>query len=188
MRFTIGIQTLENIIERNCIYVDKTKYILQLITEGKMFFYARPRRFGKSLTISTLKCIFNGQKELFKGLYIENKWNFDIKYPIIRIDFSGLSEYYDGLEKSLQDKLLSIAKDYSVVLSLTNSKTMLADLIALLHQTYQQKVEILIDEYDKLLLDYIEFVKKERAEFNRTILQQFYSVMKPMKIKFSLCF
>ena len=73
MRLSLSIQTFEKIIENNCVYVDKTMFFYQMINKGQFYFYARPRRFGKSLTVSTLKCIFNAQKELFKNLFIYDK-------------------------------------------------------------------------------------------------------------------
>ena len=86
----IGIQTLKTIIEKNYIYVDKTETIYKLITEGQYYFLSRPRRFGKSLTVSTLEEIFSGNKELFKDCWMYNSsWKWD-KYPIIKIDFGDV--------------------------------------------------------------------------------------------------
>ena len=100
-RLPIGIQTFSEIIKNDYLYVDKTPEVLKLITAGKYFFLSRPRRFGKSLLISTIAEIFGGDKELFKGLYIYDKWQFK-KHPVIRVDFSKIDFKTDGeLSRSL---------------------------------------------------------------------------------------
>ncbi|RME19007.1 MAG: hypothetical protein D6799_02105, partial [Bacteroidetes bacterium] len=86
-KLPIGIQSFEEIITDNYIYVDKTPFIYQLISEGKYYFLSRPRRFGKSLMIDTLKCLFEGKKHLFENLFIYDKWNWNQQYPVIRISF-----------------------------------------------------------------------------------------------------
>ncbi|MCX8144666.1 MAG: AAA family ATPase, partial [Bacteroidia bacterium] len=83
-KLPIGIQSFENIRKDNYIYVDKTNYIYDLLNSGKYFFISRPRRFGKSLLVDTIKCLFEGKKELFEGLFIYDKWNWEEKYPVIR--------------------------------------------------------------------------------------------------------
>ena len=188
MRLSLSIQTFEKIIENNCVYVDKTMFFYQMINKGQFYFYARPRRFGKSLTVSTLKCIFNAQKELFKNLFIYDKWNWDIKYPIIRIDFSGINERENGLENALTRKLIRIYNEYQLDFKESTPTNLLNDLIYKLIEKYQQKVVILIDEYDKPLLDYIEFHNLERAKANQIILQQFYSVIKSNEDKIQFFF
>jgi hypothetical protein len=112
----IGIQTLSKIINNNYIYVDKTEIIYKLITEGEYYFLSRPRRFGKSLTVSTLEEIFSGNKELFKDCWIYNsdwKWG---KYPIIKIDFSSISER-EYVEQGLHLRLNEITKFYDIELN-----------------------------------------------------------------------
>jgi hypothetical protein len=82
-KLPIGIQTFEEIRTENYLYVDKTEYIYRIATRGKVYFLSRPRRFGKSLTLSTLDALFKGRKELFEGLYVYDKWDWNKKYPII---------------------------------------------------------------------------------------------------------
>ena len=88
-KLPIGIQTFSEVINENYCYVDKTRIIYELINNGKYFFLSRPRRFGKSLLIDTIQGLFEGRKELFKGLWIDDKWDFGKKYPVIKIDFGA---------------------------------------------------------------------------------------------------
>ncbi len=87
-KLPIGISDFKKLIENDYIYVDKTKYIYELVKDGGYIFISRPRRFGKSLLLSTVEYLYEGKKELFKGLYIEEKWDWNESYPVIRIDFS----------------------------------------------------------------------------------------------------
>ena len=106
-KLPIGIQTFKRIIDENYLYIDKTKEALELIEEnGVYFFLSRPRRFGKSLFIDTLNEIFNGNKELFKGLYIYDKYEFE-KYPVIKISWGGKLQTIEDVE----EKLRKILKD-----------------------------------------------------------------------------
>ena len=177
MIFSSGIQSFKSLRNNGCKYIDKTKYIFTLITSGKYFYMCRPRRFGKSLTLSTMEHIFKGDKHLFQNLWIENKWNWDQTYPVIRLDFSNIRENTNGLEKALCFRLNEIAKDYNVDLALGCSNDLFDELIKKLKQKYTEVV-ILIDEYDKPLLDYLESDKHQRALENREILRNFYSIIK----------
>ncbi|RME13760.1 MAG: hypothetical protein D6799_07735, partial [Bacteroidetes bacterium] len=175
-KLPIGIQNFREIIEDNYYYVDKTKYIYQLTANGKYYFLSRPRRFGKSLFVDTLKEAFSGNKELFKGLYLENHWDWSKKYPVINISFgSGVED-----DKDLIDTIHSILNKHLEKNELKNKsdnfKIKFKDLIEDLHQKYNEKVVVLIDEYDKPILDKIENTKI--AEQNREILRNFYSVIK----------
>ena len=86
-RLPIGIQDFETLINNNCYYVDKTPFICDLVQKGKFFFLSRPRRFGKSLFISTIKAAFEGKKHLFKGLFLENHWDWQDTYPVVLLSF-----------------------------------------------------------------------------------------------------
>jgi hypothetical protein len=112
-KLPIGISDFKELIEGNYIYVDKTEYIYKLVNSGKYYFLSRPRRFGKSLLLSTIRYLFQGHKDLFKDLYIYDKWNWNETYPILRIDFSHLSitnekEFEDQMELLLKE----IGKEY----------------------------------------------------------------------------
>ncbi|MDR0390444.1 MAG: AAA family ATPase, partial [Planctomycetaceae bacterium] len=101
-KLPVGIQTFEKIRDDNCLYIDKTEYIHRLVTSGDAYFLSRPRRFGKSLTISTLDALFQGRKELFDGLYIYDKWDWSKKYPVIRIDWTLINhETPEEIEEDL---------------------------------------------------------------------------------------
>jgi len=176
----IGIQTFQDIRdkERNYIYIDKTKLALNLINSGKYNFLSRPRRFGKSLFLDTLKDIFEGKKEFFKGLYIYDKWDWETTYPVIKISF-GL-----GVVKSTRDldrRITSILKENQKRLgieceTIDDSSGCLRELIISAYEKYNQKVVILIDEYDKPILDNI--TNKETSKEIRDGLKNIYSVIK----------
>lgn len=177
----IGIQTFESLREGNFLYVDKTHYLYELVNPASArYFLSRPRRFGKSLTISTLDAIFRGKKELFKGLWIyTSDYNWQ-QYPVIRIDMSVVNrDNPDSLKVSLKILLGKIAQHHDVLI-LNDASVPLEDsfsfLIQALRKKYQQRVVILIDEYDKPILDRLDDV--ERAHGNREVLRSFYGVMK----------
>jgi len=104
-KLPIGIQDFRTLIEDGYKYVDKTRYVHQLATTGKFFFLSRPRRFGKSITIATLQELYSGSRELFKGLWIEDKWDWNKRHPVIRISFKDVNFEQLGLEKALFDRV-----------------------------------------------------------------------------------
>ncbi len=104
-KLPVGIQTFEEIIGKDYLYIDKTEAIHRLIMSGKYYFLSRPRRFGKSLTLSTLKAIFSGKRELFKGLWIENQRDWDNKHPVIHLSFSSIGYKTLGLEAAISAEL-----------------------------------------------------------------------------------
>ena len=176
-KLPIGIAVFRDIREENYIYIDKTKYAYELITNYKYTFLSRPRRFGKSLFLDTLQEIFEGNRELFKGLYIYNKWDWNKKYPVIKISFSGDLRSPEGLKKNI----LKVLRDNQERLDINcnNIKEYdicFADLIKKSYEKYNKKVAILIDEYDKAILDNLDQI--EIAYENREILKSFYTIMK----------
>ena len=114
MELPLGEQGFEALRKRNCYYVDKTRYIWELTSHGDDYFLSRPRRFGKSLLVSTLECLFEGKKELFKGLYIYDKWDWSQKYPVLTIDLGG-KEYTNenDLEEDIFAFLDTLEDEYS---------------------------------------------------------------------------
>ena len=185
-RLPIGQQDFANIIERNGIYADKTKIIYDLLDTADCFFLSRPRRFGKSLLISVLKYLFEGRKELFKGLWIEDKIEWK-KIPVIRIDFTaGESSRIVGLAKSIESIVDDEAKRNKVSLSKETHSGKFAELINTLYETTGEKVVVLVDEYDKPLIEHIN--NPEKAEENRLILRDFYGVLKPCSDKLRMVF
>ncbi len=180
----LGIQTFKDLIKENYLYIDKTKDIYKLLTHnGKYFFLSRPRRFGKSLLISTLAEIFSGNHELFKGLWIYDKmipkgspgeeWK---KYPIIRIDFSNMLYTHgsQGFEESFFSTIRSLAEDNKIELKEKNYKDGFKELLKKLSKV--EKVVLLIDEYDKPIINFVDDL--ETAKKNRDILKNFYETIK----------
>ena len=175
-KLPIGISTLRQIIEGKYVYIDKTQEALELIESYKYAFLARPRRFGKSLFLDTLAEIFAGNKELFNGLYIHDKYTFEA-YPIIRISFSGDLRSPDGLRKMLTATLRENKKRLGIECrDETSFAVCFKELIQNIFDTYQQGAVILIDEYDKAILDNLD--QLDVALENREIIKSFYSVMK----------
>jgi hypothetical protein len=177
-KLPLNIHTFSKFVKGNYLYVDKTKSIYNLITgPGEYFFLSRPRRFGKSLLISTLVEIFSGNKELFKGLWIYDKIEWT-QYPVIHIDCSKLTfKTPDMLEKSLGTRIEKMAADYNIQLDHgLFLKEKFGQLLEKMSQ--KQKVVILIDEYDKPMTEYMEAGEIEVAKNIRRVLKGFYGVIK----------
>jgi len=177
-KLPIGIQTFSEIREDNYLYIDKTKIALELITQSKNVFLSRPRRFGKSLFLDTLHNIFAANKVLFKGLYIYDHYHWEIPYPVIKISFgSGVLHSGFELERHLLYQLKLNFQDLQLECDTDQGAAILFQmLIKAAQEKYLQKVVILIDEYDKPLLDNITDI--EIARDMQDGLRNFYSVMK----------
>ena len=178
-KLPIGKSTLRTILEEDYVYVDKTKIAQTLIEDGGgYYFLSRPRRFGKSLFLDTLRTIFDGDKEIFKGLYIyDNGYKFD-KHPIIKISFNS-GDF--SSKESFNKRVFEILKFNQRELDITcdseiTSSGCFEELIYLAYKKYKKRVVILIDEYDKPILDNIE--NPQIAEIIRDELKNFYSVIK----------
>ena len=173
----IGIQKFSEFKENSLIYVDKTESIYKLLTQGKYYFLSRPRRFGKSLLVDTIKEIYSGSKELFKNLWIHNKWDFSKTNPVIKISFAGMDYKNLGLSEVLSKAFDKIASDYNAEFKrATTFSEKFNELIELLGT--DKKVVILIDEYDKPIIDFLNNEKMHIAEENREILKNLYSGIK----------
>ena len=176
-KLPIGIQTFREIREDHCYYVDKTAYMAQLVAEGKHYFLSRPRRFGKSLFLDTLKELFEGNEPLFKGLAIHEWWDWSVRYPVLRLDFSsGNFKELGDLHKDVMEQLDAIESEVSVRSSYDTARGRFRHLIQMLHQQIGQRVAVLIDEYDKPILDALEVPEVARA--NRDYLRGLYSTIK----------
>jgi len=175
--YPIGQQDFREIILENKVYIDKTMFVHRLSTVGKYYFLSRPRRFGKSLFLSTMDYFFQGKKELFKGLYAYDQWKFE-PYPIIRLSFSSIGYREIGLDQALEHVLHQISEQNNMELSSTSNSLRLKELIQKLSEKHKKGVVILIDEYDKPLIDYLDKDNLHKAIENREILKSFYSVLK----------
>jgi hypothetical protein len=175
----IGISDFKKLREGGYVYVDKTEYIYRLVKEGSgYYFLSRPRRFGKSLLLSTIEYLFRGERELYKGLYIKDKWNWEEKYPVVRIDFAkdvvnreDLKEkMYQELRKNYMWNKLEMPKE------IRDESILLEELIMRISEREKKHVVVLVDEYDKPILDVIE--DKKEAEEVRKELKALYSTLK----------
>ena len=173
----LGVQTFENLITGGCIYVDKTGLIRELLRHPQgMYFLSRPRRFGKSLLLTTLKAIFEGKRELFEGLAIagsDYEWQ---EHPVIHIDMSGkVIESKDDLLVHLRNQTEHTARLYGIALAQQSYEDRFAELIEKLSE--RNRVAILIDEYDKPILD--NLTEPEPCRKIKEALSGFYGVIKP---------
>jgi len=177
-KLPIGIQTFSKIRTEDYCYIDKTRNLFELVNSGTYFFLSRPRRFGKSLFLDTLREAFLGNKTLFEGLYLEKNWDWSKKHPVVRIDFgSGVLKSKEELEKKISDILFFHLETYELDPFKTQSISgNLEELIRKLQKKYSEKVVILIDEYDKPILDNI--TEKEIAREMRDGLRNLYSAIK----------
>ena len=175
-RLPLGIQTFEDIRERQLFYQDKTNYIFDLLRTQKYSFLSRPRRFGKSLLLSTIRSIYEGRKDLFEGLWIENQWDWTRIRPVIHIGFSSIDYQNLGLESAIYAELDKVANNHNIVLTKESYVQRFKELIEKLKKE-KGNVVLLIDEYDKPIIDYLGR-KEEQAEVNRGILKSFYSIIK----------
>jgi hypothetical protein len=186
-KLPIGIQTFAKIREESCYYVDKTPLIINLINQGSHYFLSRPRRFGKSLLIDTIGELFAGNKALFSGLYAEDKWDWSVQYPVIRISFGGgIIESKADLTNKIQEQLRINQEILHITCQDQSTSVCFAELVRLTHEKTGQRVVILVDEYDKPILD--NLLKPEVAKEIRDGLRNFYSVIKDSDahIKFAM--
>ena len=162
MKYPIGIQSFDQLIEDGYVYIDKTDMVYSLATEGKIYFLGRPRRFGKSLLVSTLKNYFLGRKELFKGLKIdalEKDWKV---YPVFHVDFNGSNFTKQGI---LENRLGSYISDWEKQYALdsgsieTDLGNRFMKVLEAAHEQSGRRVVVLVDEYDKPILDVLDVDK-----------------------------
>ncbi len=175
-KLPIGIQDFRKLREGGFLYIDKTKHIHRLTSQGGYYFLSRPRRFGKSLLLSTMKELFSGSKELFHDLWIEDNWDWNVINPVVHIPFSSIGYKELGLEQALHRQLDEIIADRGLQIKEKSLALKFKELIAALSQD-GNKVVLLIDEYDKPIIDYLG-TQKEQAEENQQVLKNFYSVIK----------
>ena len=177
MLYPIGIQNFEKLREDGYTYVDKTALIYKLATSGTYYFLSRPRRFGKSLLISTMDAYFSGKKDLFKGLAMEQLEKDWIQYPVLHLDLNGIAYNSDDvLDQVLNDKLCDWEAEYGITATSTVPGLRFQNIIDAAYESTGHKVVILIDEYDKPIVD--NLVNPELVDNFKKTLQGFYSVLK----------
>ena len=176
-RLPVGIQTFEKIIDNDMLYIDKTEYIWKMIHLSNYIFLSRPRRFGKSLLVSTIQSYFEGRKDLFKGLFIETVEKEWTQYPVLRFDMSsGKHMEKEQLERYLGNRLAEYEKNYGITEPAIDNNDRLTALIKAAYNQTGQKVVILIDEYDAPLLDVVH--EETSLPVIRNVMRNFYSPLK----------
>ena len=176
MKYPIGIQDFRVLREGGYVYVDKTEHIHSILRSGKYFFLSRPRRFGKSLLLSTINELYSGSRELFEGLWVAGHWDWERTNPVVHIKFASFKYKDNPLKKAIQEGLGQEAARLGIELEEGDFVNPLEDLIVKAHQKYGRKIVLLIDEYDKPIIDYLN--KVEQAEANRDTLKWLYSILK----------
>ncbi len=186
-KLPIGIQTFRKIREDGCYYVDKTDFVRRLVDGGQHYFLSRPRRFGKSLLLDTIKELFEGSEALFRGLAIHERWDWGRTHPVLRLDFgSGDFANPDFLPEETAAQLADLEAQANIGIGNASASIRFRRLIKSLHESSDQRVVILVDEYDKPILDALDAPEVARA--NRNFLRGLYSVVKSCDadIKFTL--
>ena len=183
----IGIQTFRQIRERSCYYVDKTGYAVRLVEESTHYFLSRPRRFGKSLFLDTLKELFEGSRELFKGLHAYDRWDWSERNPVLRLSFgSGNFKEAGYLHQNLMAQFDAIDEEAGVGSRYDSGPERFGHLMRTLHRRAGQRVAVLVDEYDKPILDALEEPGVARA--NRDYLRGLYATIKDCDAHVRFCF
>lgn len=174
MKLPLGIQDFEKIRREGLLYVDKTEYIHRIVTTGDYYFLSRPRRFGKSLLLSTLRALYEGKKELFEGLWIAEHWNWQDQHNVIHLKFSSQGLRTLGVERAIYAMLKEEAARLGFTLEKEGYDVQFRELIE--KASTKGKVVVLIDEYDKPIVDWLD--EPQQAAENRQILKNFYSGLK----------
>lgn len=175
--YPIGIQTFEEIINKDMIYIDKTEYVYRMANSGKYFFLGRPRRFGKSLLTSTFKSYFEGKKDLFKGLAMEKLETEWTAYPVLHFSMAGGKHMEkEQLERYLGQRLNEQEKIWGIDNPSVDANDRLIALIKTAYNKTGKQVVVLIDEYDAPLLDVVH--EDEKLPVLRNVMRNFYSPLK----------
>ena len=162
----------------DCYYVDKTDYVRRLVERGKYYFLSRPRRFGKTLLVDTLQKLFEGSEELFRGLAVHGKWDWSARCPVVRLDFSGVGHFEtpDGVRGTVERQLAATERRAGLEPGPAGAAVRFHELIEALHERTGRQAVVLVDEYDKPILDALG--DRELALANRDFLHSLYGVIK----------
>ena len=176
-RLPIGIQSFRRLRDTDSYYVDKTPLIREMVSQGDHYFLSRPRRFGKSLLLDTLRSLFEGCEDLFRGLEIHDHWDWSVRHPVVRLSFDGKYTEPGDLERNILTQLDVIERNAGLTASACRTgPERLLDLLDRLHHATGQRVAVLVDEYDKPILDVLH--DPGLAAANRDYLRGFYGVIK----------
>jgi hypothetical protein len=174
----VGRQYFAGIRRDDAIYIDKTEYIYNLCSPAdSAYFLSRPRRFGKSLTLDTIAELFSGNKALFSGLWIEDKWDWSETYPVIRMSLDAIG-HERALSDALKEAMHDIAETFDVVLNKNTASGLFKELIEKVSRKTGKQVVVLIDEYDRPIVDYLKASDLAQGNENREILRYFFSPLK----------
>jgi len=185
-KLPVGLQNFANIIQDDWLYVDKTEAVHRVLTSGNLFFLSRPRRFGKSLLVSTFRHLFGGKRELFKDLYIGKHTDYDFEeYPVLQFNFASLGYKVNDLEELLIEQLQQHADGFGVVVNASNLSGIFKGLVEKIAEK-GKPVVILIDEYDKPIVDFLK--NTEKAKENQAVLRRFFSPLKDLEARGHLRF
>ena len=176
LKLPIGTASFMNLRNRNCYYVDKTPYIEKLIDRGEYYFLSRPRRFGKTLLVDTMQELFEGNEKLFQGLHIHDRWDWTASNPVVRLSFHSKYSEPGDLQNNLENQLTWIEDSAGIEPPDITGPDRFNNLILNLYRKTGQQVVVLVDEYDKPILDLLE--NKELAEANRAYLHGVYGIIK----------
>lgn len=181
-KIAIDCAYFEDIIREGYIYVDKTEYLYKIVSNHKYYFLSRPRRFGKSLFINTLKSFFEGKEELFEGLFVSSvNWKW-VEYPMILLDFNSIEHATtEDLDRGLRKHLLETALRYAVELHSDTAASLLGELVKKLYNEHHKRVVFLVDEYDKPVISHDDDKSRQIISDNMKFMKTFYDNLKPLE-------
>ena len=185
-KLPLGLQDFRKIIENGFLYVDKTEYVFRIVSNPGAYFLSHPRRFGKSITVATLHELYSGSRELFRGLWIEDKWDWNKKHPVLRLSLTSIGFQSIGLRPALLQEIGIVAKAQGITLSSEGLAARFRELIGAM-AAGGQKTVVLVDEYDAPIIHYLG-TNLEQAVENREILREFYTVLKDCDTLLELVF
>ena len=180
MKLPIGYDNFEDLRNNQCYYVDKTDIIFDMMSQGRHYFLSRPKRFGKSLLVSTIQCLLEGKKELFKGLHIEDKWDWSKKTPVVKIGFTGDYKHPNDLEDDLNKHMKDLEEEHGAQIRDSSTPTYRFErIVRHLHEQTGEQVSVLIDDYDYPYFNHFMNTEDlELAEKNHDYIDGFYDTIK----------
>ena len=176
-KLPIGVQNFDKLREENYIYIDKTEFVHQLMDDGGAFFLSRPRRFGKSLFLHTMAKLAEGRRDLFRGTWIEDKWDWTRRYPVLHFKFASMSFRDMGLKWAILQELNEFCEKYEIQPQTQDINRLFKQLLTEVAAKHG-RIVLLIDEYDKPIIEYMESQTMDKAFENQAIIKNFYGALK----------